>query len=62
MQAAKAANPESRFRVKDPGIAAASPKVKKTEPDNRPTRKVPAKGRPTKGGNAMSEKLKNTRL
>jgi len=56
------ARPESRLRIKDPGNAAASAKVKKTEPDVFPVRKVPAKGRPTKGGNSRNEKLVNKRI
>lgn len=58
----KAAQPELRMRVKEPGNAAASAKVKKTEPDAFPVRKVPAKGRPTKGGNSLNEKLVNKRI
>jgi hypothetical protein len=58
----KAAQPELRKRIKDPGIAAASAKVKKQEPDNFPTRKVPNKGRPTKGGPAKYEKLVDKRI
>ena len=62
MTAAKAPNPEGGMRSKDPGMLAAPKKPKKQEPDVYPTRKVPAKGRPTKGGNAMSEKLMNKRI
>jgi hypothetical protein len=58
----KAAQPELRVRIKDPGRTAASPKVKKTEPDVYPVRKVPSKGRPTKGGAAKDEKLVNKRI
>jgi hypothetical protein len=58
----KAAQPEARKRIKDPGTAAASAKVKKQEPDVFPTRKVPDKGRPTKGGSAKYEKLLDKRI
>ena len=56
------ARPESKIKIKDPGMLAARPKPKKTEPDVYPTRKVPATGRPKGGGNAMSERLKNKRI
>ena len=58
----EAARPETRIRTKDPGIAAASAKVKKTEPDVFPTRKVPNKGRPKGGGRARDERLVNKRI
>ena len=62
MTAAKAPNPESHMRVKDPGMLAAKAQPKKTDPDVFPTRKVPAKGRPTGGGNARMERLANKRI
>jgi hypothetical protein len=58
----KAAQPESKMKVRDPGMLAGKTGPKKLKPDVMPQRAVPAKGRPTKGGNSMSEKLKNKRI
>jgi len=56
------AKPETKFKVKDPGMLAAPKKPKKQEPDVYPAKRVPAVGRPKGGGSSMSEKLKNKRI
>jgi hypothetical protein len=58
----KAAKSEAGMVAKDPGMLGARKRPKKQEPDVYPTKRVPAKGRPTKGGNSMSEKLANKRI